>query len=102
MRFMELDARNWATIDDFYAALLTSVGAPEWHGRNANALVDSMIWGGINAVEPPYTIRIHNTNDLPKAVAGAIEQAQFALADARADFNRQEGHDVEVQLEIAN
>jgi hypothetical protein len=50
VRTIDLDASNWKTIDDFYDALLPELGAPDWHGHNANALNDSVIWGGINAV----------------------------------------------------
>ena len=48
MRRIELDAKSWMKILDFYQDLLKALGAPEWHGRNLNALIDSMIWGGIN------------------------------------------------------
>jgi RNAse (barnase) inhibitor barstar len=58
MRWIELDGGSWTTALDFYTALLGALGAPKGHGRNINALIDSMIWGGMNAVEPPYTIRI--------------------------------------------
>lgn len=36
------------------------VGAPAWHGRNFNALRDSIETGQINAVEVPYRIVIKN------------------------------------------
>ena len=46
MRVIELNATNWNTTDDFYNALLAAVGAPEYHGRNLKALIDSMNWAG--------------------------------------------------------
>jgi Barstar (barnase inhibitor) len=101
MRIIELDAGKWATPLDFCNGLLAALGAPEWHGHSVDALMDSMIWGGINAVEPPYTIRIRNTNHLPRAVIDTIELVKSVLAEQRAYFNRQEGYDVEVELEIA-
>ena len=100
MKIIELDAEKWTTLHDFYNALLACIGAPKWHGMSIDALIDSMIWGGINAVEPPYTIRIRNVGQLPKDVLNAVELAKSALAEGRADFNRREGHDVEVQLEL--
>jgi hypothetical protein len=33
-----------------------------------NALIDSMFYGGINGVEPPYKIWIKGTRDLPADV----------------------------------
>ena len=56
---------DWGKIDsedDFFEIFLPQVSAPEWHGRNLNALGDSIVTGDINGVEPPYTIIIRNTN----------------------------------------
>jgi hypothetical protein len=100
MRIIELDATRWKTYDDFYKALLPSLGAPEWHGQNLNALVDSMIWGGINAVEPPYLVRVSGTTMLPKNVRDHIETAKRALAEGRTDYQKLRGGDVEVAIEI--
>jgi RNAse (barnase) inhibitor barstar len=102
MRVIDLDATKWKSADDFYDALLPAIGAPELHGRNLNALVDSMIWGGLNAVEPPYTIRISGAATLPKDVRSEIELAKQALTEDRADFRRLRGSDVDVSLEIVS
>lgn|ERR1700724_3855860 len=99
MRVIELDAGNWSTVLDFYDALLAALGAPEWHGRNLNALVDSMILGGINAVEPPYTIRILGIEKLPKDVGDEIQMIKRTLAKARVEFYNSRGRDVKVHLE---
>jgi len=99
MRVIELDARNWRTELDFYNALLAALGAPEWHGRNLNALTDSMIYGGINAVEPPYSIRIRGTQKLAKNVRDQLETTKRVLGAARAEFRARRGHDVEVEFE---
>ncbi len=60
MRELNLDASNWKDADDFYDAFFKAVGAPEWHGRNFNALNDSIAHGGINDIEVPYRIVIQN------------------------------------------
>ena len=36
------------------------VGAPDWHGRNFDALRDNIAAGSINAVEVPYRLVIKN------------------------------------------
>jgi RNAse (barnase) inhibitor barstar len=100
MRIIELDATKWKTYDDFYNALLPSIGAPKWHGQNLNALVDSMVWGGINAVEPPYKIRISGATTLPKNIRDHIETAKRALTEGRLDYQRLRGGDVDVSMEI--
>ena len=40
MRIITLDASRWTTAKDFYNAVLLAIGAPEWHGRNINAVVE--------------------------------------------------------------
>jgi hypothetical protein len=100
MRIIELGAGQWAGPLDFYNALLAAIGAPDWHGHSVDALIDSMIWGGINAVEPPYTVKVRNVSCLPKDVIDEIELIKHELAEARAELNSRKGHDIEVQLEI--
>jgi len=100
MRIIELDASKWKTVLDFYHALLTSVGAPKWHSESPDALIDSMIWGGINAVEPPYTIRISGTATLPKDVRDEVDLVKQVLAEGRMDYRNRRGGDVEVAIEI--
>jgi len=100
MRDIELDATNWTTVQDFYSALLSSIGAPEWHGRNINALVDSMIWGGINKVDPPYTVRIRGTAQLSRDVRNHVELAKTALGKARSEFRVRKGRDAQVEFAI--
>ena len=58
---------NWKDIeseDRFFEVFLPQVSAPEWHGRNLNALGDSIVTGGVNGIEPPYTILNKNTNSV--------------------------------------
>lgn len=60
---------DWKSIhseNDFYDTFLPQVAAPEWHGRNLDALNDSVVSGGVNKIEPPYTIRNLNTGDVDK------------------------------------
>ena len=73
MRVIRLDARQWTTVHDFYNAILGALEAPHWHGRNVNALHDSMGVGQINGVEPPYKIWIVGTVGLPAKVRQEIE-----------------------------
>jgi hypothetical protein len=101
MRVINLDATNWRTVSDFYDALLSSVGAPQWHGKSPNALIDSMIWGGINAVEPPYTVRVAGLAAAPKEVHDHVELVSGALVEGRIYRKRHNGDDVEASIVIA-
>lgn len=58
MRTITLDANKWGVPGDFCDAIVAGLGAPDWHGRNLDALADSISGGQINAVEPPYAIII--------------------------------------------
>jgi RNAse (barnase) inhibitor barstar len=60
MRDRNLDASPWKDVDDFYNAFIKAVGAQEWHGRNFDALNDSIAHGRINEIEVPYRIVIRN------------------------------------------
>ena len=95
MRFIELDASEWRTVLDFYNALLAALGAPNWYGRSLNALVDSMIFGGINAIDPPYTVRIVGTAHLPSELKSEIDYTVDAIRKVR----RTDAY-VEFQIEL--
>ncbi|GGZ96748.1 hypothetical protein GCM10008090_01230 [Arenicella chitinivorans] len=59
---------DWSEIqspDDYFSQLLPQVGAPDWHGRNLNALADSLVTGGINKLEPPFCLINLQTGSVP-------------------------------------
>jgi len=58
MKELFLDGAGWQTKDDVYDAIFRAVRAPEWHGRNFDALNDSIATGAINEVEVPYRLVI--------------------------------------------
>ena len=65
MRNIVLNGSSWKTTEDFYDAFLSAVGEPSWHGRNFNALRDSIITGNINEVDLPYKIYISGLSKMP-------------------------------------
>ena len=83
MRLIELHADKWCTPLDFYEALLIALGAPEGHGRNINALIDSMVYGGICAMDPPYTLRITGTAKLPNDIKNEIDATVASIREAQ-------------------
>jgi RNAse (barnase) inhibitor barstar len=60
MKELFLNGAEWKTSDDVYDAFFKAVGAPPWHGKNFNALNDSIAGGNINKVEVPYCVVIQN------------------------------------------
>ena len=73
MRVIELDGEDWVEDLDAIEALLRALEAPDWHGRNMNALVDSIAAGGINRVEPPYEVRIHGARHMLEGVRSFLD-----------------------------
>jgi hypothetical protein len=101
MRIIKLDASKWKTVTDFYDALLAAVEAPKGHGKSPDALIDSMIWGGMNAVEPPYTVQISGLSTAPKEVRDHVQLASDVLVNGRIDRKRHKGDDVDVSIVTA-
>ena len=93
MRVIELDASSWRTVLDFYNALLAALGAPDWHGRSVAALIDSMVYGHINAVEAPYVLKVTGTARIPPAVKDEI-------ASVARIFVEHQKTDVKVEFQI--
>jgi RNAse (barnase) inhibitor barstar len=94
MKTLFLDSTSWKTKDDFYDALFNALGAPSWHGRNFNALRDSIIVGQINKVELPYTIHVSGISKLPVDVRNLVEDFCSLIKEFR-----NEGHEVGIVCE---
>lgn len=91
MRLLRLNGRSWKTTDDFYDAFFRAVGAPDWHGRNFNALRDSITIGSINEVELPYAIQISGLSQMPTEVLHAVQEFCKLIKEFRS-----EGYEVDV------
>jgi RNAse (barnase) inhibitor barstar len=91
---LELDATAWRTAKDVYDSFFKAVGAPEWHGRNFDALNDSIVNGGINKIEVPYTIIVRNLS------AASPEAAEFLkkFAGLISEF-QMDGCPVEIRID---
>jgi len=94
MRNLVLNGTNWKTKNDFYDAFFKAVGAPSWHGRNFNALRDSIITGQVNEVELPYTIYISGVDKMPLEVRGIVNDFCSLIKEFHS-----EGHDVDIVCE---
>jgi len=76
---------DWEIIDSdktFYEILLPQLDAPEWHGRNLDALNDSLVTGSINGVEPPYRIININTSKSAESITDFQRKVFGIFADA--------------------
>jgi RNAse (barnase) inhibitor barstar len=80
-----LAAAGWNTTDEFYTAFFNAVGAPSWHGRNLDALWDSITRGGINRVNPPFRIRIAGLRQTSAECRDLIDRFAQLIEEAKAE-----------------
>ena len=100
MQTINLDASDWTDVQIFYGTLLNALDAPFWHGKNINALIDSIVWGDINGVEPPYTICISNFQKASSVVREEVEALIIEILSSKAEHYRMYGHEPDVFLEL--
>ena|SRR5215469_2027117 len=100
MRIIELNAAPWRNVWDLDDALKEALGSCEGHGSSVDAWIDSMIYGGMNAVEPPYVIRVVGTASVGAKLQDAIWELAEAIREARAWRLEHYGDDVDVSFQI--
>lgn len=85
MQEITLNGTGWKTKDDFSNAFFAAVRAPNWHGRNFNALRDSIATGQINEVELPYFIRISGLGIMPADVKNLVDDFCNLVVELRSE-----------------
>jgi RNAse (barnase) inhibitor barstar len=79
---LTIDADGWSSPTDFYEALLPKLRAPSWHGRNLDALWDGVTRPGVNALQPPFALRIFNTERFSSEMSAFMERVEALFRDA--------------------
>ena len=100
MRAIDLDGSGWRTVVEFVGALKFALRSPDWHGSSINAFVDSMVWGEINDLEPPYLVRVHSLPVDSKEIREYIQDLPDALVWARQEHVKRDGTDVPVAIDL--
>jgi hypothetical protein len=78
------DAGAWRTPEDFYASLLPAIGAPSWHGRNLDAIEETIFYDDrINGLRPPYHVRIIGADSLDPALLAFLGRVERLFQDHR-------------------
>lgn len=85
MTRITLDARDWRTREDFYAAFLPAVGAPDWHGPSLDAIYDGLV-AKLYRIVPPFVIEITGTRELPADMLAYLARVRTVFDDARRDY----------------
>jgi enoyl-CoA hydratase/carnithine racemase len=82
-KVLHIDARGWTQVTDIYDALLAAVDASRNHGCSIDALIDSMVYGGMNGIEAPYTVRVTETAALPPEVREELQLIVDTISGAQ-------------------
>jgi hypothetical protein len=99
MQVIDLDASKCATVKAFCAELKTIIGATYGgHGDSLESFIDSMIWGTMGDLTPPYTIRVKGVT--PGPVEDYARALSNAIGQARIDLTTRGKPDVEVVLQV--
>jgi hypothetical protein len=98
MRTIEIDAAPCGSVKAFCALLKTEIRALPGHGDSIEAFVDSMVWGTMSELPPPYLIRVRGLNGGP--IADFVKALSAALGQARLEHQARRGEDVEVILRL--
>lgn len=69
-----VDWETIRTIEDFFDKVLPQCGSPSWHGRNLDALNDSWVTGGIDALGPPYDFQFSGKLETPDDLSSFREK----------------------------
>ena len=85
MKTIPIDARSWRSPSDFYTNVLQALEAPDWHGRNLDALYDSIVTDNINGVRAPYLVIVTGIDGISAELRRLIELFASLLEEARAE-----------------
>ena len=98
MNVIEIDASRCWNRKEFARLLQETIQALPGHGSSVEAFVDSMVFGTMSELSPPYTIVV--TGDLKLPVRAFAAELSNAIGQARLERRTRRGDDVEVVLKI--
>jgi RNAse (barnase) inhibitor barstar len=84
MNNIQLNGSKWVSKDDFYEALLRALGAPDWHGKNLDALSDSLRGGDINRINPPLAIIVTGEREMAPEASDTLRRFGTLVSDLHA------------------
>jgi hypothetical protein len=99
MKLIEIDATRCNNRKEFGRLLQDAIQAIPGHGSSIEAFVDSMVFGTMSELAPPYTIVV--AGDLKPEVRAFVADLSNAIGQARLERRTRRGDDVEVILKLA-
>jgi len=97
MKVIELDGSEWSDSLDFFDALAKALGACSGHGRSFDAFEDSVFYGGMLDIEPPFKVVVRNC---PAFAREDIETMACGWAEQREWKKANYGDDVEATIAL--
>ena len=85
MKVVQCDLVGCATDEDVFERVLAALKAPDWHGRNLDALWDSIAGGGINELVPPFRLNVAGSGGLRNDLRDLVDKIGNLFSDARSD-----------------
>jgi RNAse (barnase) inhibitor barstar len=73
------------TPNDVFERILDVLDAPDWHGRNLDALWDSVPSNEINGVRAPYRLKVAGYVGLGNDLRELVDKIGAMFAEARRD-----------------
>ena len=73
------------TPNDVFERVLAVLGAQDWHGRNLDALWDSVTSDEINGVHAPYRLQVAGYAGLRQDLRDLVDKIGAMFAEARRD-----------------
>ena len=97
MKVIHLDGTNWSKALDFFNALAEALQVIPGHGRGFDAFEDSVFYGGMSVVEPPFEIVVENC---PAFAKHDVETMSQGWGEQRAWRKEHYGDDVEAIITL--
>ena len=98
MKRIEIDVAACRNPKEFGRVLQEAIGALPGHGSSIESFVDSMVFGTMSELSPPYRIVV--LGDLRPEVRAFAADLSNAIGQARVERRRRRGDDVEVSLKV--
>ena len=100
VRVIRVDASKWMQPSDVDQAFKVALRSPAWHGNGGDAWIDSMIYGGMNEIDPPFRIEIDGTEEFDKATLYYLMLLQCMIGYARLEKKNNTGVDTDVSIAV--
>ena len=98
MKRIEIDVAACRNPKEFGRVLQEAILALPGHGSSVEAFVDSMVFGTMSELSPPYRIVV--LGELRPEVRAFAADLSNAIGQARLERRTRRGDDVEVSLKV--